>query len=361
MKRAWKRCIAVAAGSVLALVAAEVALALLDVPRFRRAHSVPGQFLFPAASDDDGPMLYTNAPSARIPFVYDGDPRGYFGPSATVEHPTNSLGFRGPEFAVRKPDGTLRIAFLGDSFTFGEGVRFEDTYPERTARLLAERCGGPVESLNFGVGGYNTVLERLLLERRVLAFEPDVVVLGYVLNDAEPPQYRRVGDGIARLERAELAKGRDDPRPPDGGIWRLRTARWIWKTLRGRERTADTIAWYRANYAPDEAGWRASRQALFEMADLCRRSDVPLVVLCFPILVELDGDYPFASIHAQIGRAAGEVGASFVDLLPALRGRDATELWVHPTDQHPNELAHAAAAERLAEALTASGAVPCAR
>jgi hypothetical protein len=361
MRRAVKRGLALAAGFAVALAATEITLALLDVPRFRRAHSVPAQFLFPAEADDDGPMLYTNAPSARIPFVYDGDPRGYFGASATVEHPTNSIGFRGPEFAPRKAEGVLRIAFVGDSFTFGEGVRFEDTCAERTAALVAERCGGPVESLNFGVGGYNTLLERLLLERRVLGFGPDVVVLGYVLNDAEPPQYRRVPGGVARLERAELAKGTAEARPPAGGIWRLRLARLIWKTLQGRERTADTVAWYRANYAPNEPGWLASRQALFEMADLCRRADVPFVVLCFPILVELDGDYPFTSIHAQVGRAARDVGAVFVDLLPALRGMDATALWVHPTDQHPNEVVHGLAAERLTEALIEAGAVPCGR
>jgi hypothetical protein len=355
------RLAAVAVGLVLALAAGEALLALLDLPRFRAAHSVPTQFLFPAAAADGGPMLYTNAPSARIPFSYDGDPRGYFGPGATIEHPTNSLGFRGPEFAARKPADALRIAFVGDSFTFGEGVRFEDTFPERAAAALTRRCGTPVESLNFGVGGFNTTLERLLLERRVLGFEPDVVVLGYVLNDAEPPQFRRVASGIARLERAELAKGAAEARPPAGGVWRLRLARWVWKALAGRARTERTIAWYRALFAPDEPGWVESRQALLEMAELCRRADVRFVVLCFPILVELDGDYPFAAIHAQVGRVAEDAGALFVDLLPTFRGSSAPELWVHPTDQHPNDRAHALAAERLVEALIASGTPPCAR
>jgi hypothetical protein len=44
-------------------------------------------------------------------------------------------------------------------------------------------------------------------------------------------------------------------------------------------------------------------------------------------------------------------GGKALDLLPAFHGRSATELWVHPTDQHPNEVAHRIAAKKLAEFL----------
>ena len=347
------------AGLALALGAAEAVLAALDLPRFHEPHSVPMQFAFPR-EDEAGVLLYTNAPSARIPFVYDGDPRGYFGAGGTVEHPTNAAGFRGPEFQTEKPPGTLRIAFLGDSFTFGEGVRFKDTYAERTAALLAERCDSPVESLNFAVGGYNTTLERQLFERRVLGYAPDVVVLGFVLNDAEPALYRRhPSGGIARLDRdADRIEGRE-PRPPEGGVYRLRSAQLVWKALSRRKRTDDTVAYYRDLYEEYEEGWQASRRALAEIGELCRARGIPLVVLVFPILVELDGAYPFEDVHARVRRAVEQIGATCVDLLETFRGLDAQALWVHPTDQHPNDEAHGLAARRLSDELIASGAVHC--
>jgi hypothetical protein len=37
----------------------------------------------------------------------------------------------------------------------------------------------------------------------------------------------------------------------------------------------------------------------------------------------------------------------FLDLLDTFRGHDEKSLWVHPTDHHPNEAAHALAAEAI--------------
>ena len=83
----------------------------------------------------------------------------------------------------------MRLLFLGDSFTFGEGVHFEDTFPEVTSRLLADRWRGKNliwQSYNLGVGGYNTTDELRLLKAMGLQFHPDAVIVCYVLNDAEP-------------------------------------------------------------------------------------------------------------------------------------------------------------------------------
>ena len=45
-----------------------------------------------------------------------------------------------------------------------------------------------------------------------------------------------------------------------------------------------------------------------------------------------------------------------VDLLPAFAGHDGPELWVHPTNQHPNEAGHAIAGRALFEFLDERGA-----
>ena len=44
-----------------------------------------------------------------------------------------------------------------------------------------------------------------------------------------------------------------------------------------------------------------------------------------------------------------------IDLLPALRAQPCDQLWVYPSDHHPNERAHALAAEALAEAVRERG------
>jgi hypothetical protein len=77
---------------------------------------------------------------------------------------------------------------------------------------------------------------------------------------------------------------------------------------------------------------------------------VPLLVALWPLLVDLERDYPFADVHDKIGRVCEKADIPFVDLLPALRGQKTAALWAHPADWHPNELAHRLAAETLGTA-----------
>jgi lysophospholipase L1-like esterase len=123
---------------------------------------------------------------------------------------TNSRGFRTPEFADVPAPGTVRIAVLGDSSTFGWGIASTDAYPALLGPALAERLGidpSRVEILNLGVPGYSSFQGRVLLERIALGFQPDAVVWSYLSNDGavtgvsdEATYQQRLGLGGALLE-----------------------------------------------------------------------------------------------------------------------------------------------------------------
>jgi len=93
----------------------------------------------------------------------------------------NSGGFRGPETALAKPEGILRIAVLGDSFAAGIHVPYQDTFTAVLQRELERDCPelerGHVEVLDFGVSGYSTTQELLTLREHVWRYAPDMVVL----------------------------------------------------------------------------------------------------------------------------------------------------------------------------------------
>lgn len=348
------------AGLCAGLIAAELVLAALGRPRFHAAHETQPEGRFRVHTEEDPPM-YVNVPSTYITFVYDSNPRGYFGSYNDVAHRTNELGFRARrEFSQTKDPNTFRLIFLGDSLTFGEGVRFDDTYPEHTATLLraeSKFAKLKIEALNFGVGGYNTAQSLEILRRLALAYEPDVVVLGYTLNDAEPPLIivdPATGQVRRRDRERHIPEGRDDPRPPPRLIYKLRLASAVWQALSNRERTRQTVTYYRSLYEDGSPGWVESRRALRETIALCEKNDVLCCVVCFPILHELSNSYPFADIHEKVCATAREAGAIVVDLFPELKGEDAASLWVHPTDPHPNERVHAVAAAAIARALVAS-------
>lgn len=347
-------------GAFVALAGAEGILRVLDQPRFYE--TFPGRPRFDVADRlVDGRTFYVNLRSARERVVYDGDPRGYFGPDNAVEYRTNALGLRGPEFQPKKSANTFRILFFGDSFTFGEGVHFEDTYPEVAAAFLQREFGPDlrVEAFNFGVGGYNTTQSLQLLQMNVERFSPDAVVLGYVLNDAEPPllEFDPVSRSISRRPREEIVpEGIADPRPPDSLLYRFRTTQLAWQAASNLRRSRATIAHYHAIYDESSSGWAESRRALRRIGELCRARDIPFVVVLFPILVELTDDHPFAEIHTKVADEVLDSGGVVLDLLPSLKGMNARDLWVHPTDQHPNERVHAIAARRVAEEILRLGA-----
>jgi len=94
----------------------------------------------------------------------------------------NSHGFRDVERSYEKPQGTVRIAVLGNSWTEALQVPQDATYTSvLQTTLSANGCfaGKSVEVLNFGVAGYSTAQELLTLQQEVWKYEPDIVFLAF--------------------------------------------------------------------------------------------------------------------------------------------------------------------------------------
>lgn len=94
----------------------------------------------------------------------------------------NSHGFRDQERSYEKPPSIFRIAILGNSWTEALQVPLEKIYVSVLERELnAKACfaGKRVEVLNFGVAGYSTAQELLLLRHEVWNYHPDLVLLAF--------------------------------------------------------------------------------------------------------------------------------------------------------------------------------------
>lgn len=72
-----------------------------------------------------------------------------------------------------------RIALVGDSYTFGLEVPFEDTWGVRLEREL----GGRAAVLNFGVDGYGVDQAYLRYRRDVRPWRPAIAILGFINHD----------------------------------------------------------------------------------------------------------------------------------------------------------------------------------
>lgn len=97
----------------------------------------------------------------------------------------NRWGFRGREIPKVKPEGTIRIAALGDSTTFAMEASSDDaTWVAEMERLLNE-CTASLrfDTINAGVPGYTLATSTVQLSERVMAFKPDIVVGFQVATD----------------------------------------------------------------------------------------------------------------------------------------------------------------------------------
>jgi hypothetical protein len=262
--------------------------------------------------------------------------------------PINSKGYRDLERAVPRPPGVRRAVCLGDSFTWGVGVLFDDAWPQRLERELSWARKERWEAVNLAERGLNSVQEMQRLESEGFAYEPDVVILGYVLNDSEDEnaaEARRAADWVEEEHRT--------PSRLESFLERSALFRLVRTRLRATAENRERIENFRAMYEKGDPGWLAGQSALRTMGGLCRERGVPLVVAIFPLFGNpLDQSYPFADIHDRVARVAAEAGAKVVDLLPFYRGLRWQLLVVDgPRDEHPNEIAHRIAAEALLKAV----------
>jgi hypothetical protein len=260
----------------------------------------------------------------------------------------NSRGYRDLERATAKPPGVRRAVCLGDSFTWGVSVLVDDAWPQRLERVLSRDRGEPWEAVNLAEPGLNSVQEAGRLASEGLAYRPDVVVVGYVLNDSEDEsaaEARRAEDWVDESRRKP---SRLEALLDHSALVRLVRTR-VGATLENRRRIED----FRSMYVEGYSGWIAARRALKAMGGMCRERGVPLVVAIFPLFGNpLDDRYPFADVHAKVAQAAAEAGAKVVDLLPRYRGLRWELLVVDgASDEHPNEIAHRIAAQAIERAV----------
>lgn len=262
--------------------------------------------------------------------------------------PVNALGYRDLDRVQPKPEGVRRAVCLGDSFTWGVGVLFDDAWPQRIERTLSRSRGERWEAVNLAEPGMNAVQYASRLESEGWGYVPDVVVMGWVMNDSEDEdaaEARRAVDWADEQQRERSATEAFLDRSALVRLLRTRVA----ATVENRRRTTG----YRSMYADDYKGWAAARRALAAMGGMCRAHGVPFVVVIFPLFANpLDARYPFADLHAKVAQAAGDAGAKVVDLLPRYASVDWRLLVVDGTnDEHPNEIAHRIAAQAIARAV----------
>jgi len=247
----------------------------------------------------------------------------------------NSHRLRDREYSETKPAGTYRIVMLGDSTAFGWGVRLDETVSkivERELNATSLPSYRQVEVLNAGVGNYDTVQEVAHYETYDRVFNPNLVILEYFINDAEPVPSERHAWLLGRSYLVAFTISRFDTLMQFAGL----RPRWD--------------AYYAGLYDDDRPGFQAAKAALAKLENVTRRDGAELLVAILPELHRINASYPFAKEQQKIKDVLDSKHVPVIDLIEGLRGHGPeSSLWVTPEDPHPNRKANSLIAAQIVD------------
>lgn len=252
----------------------------------------------------------------------------------------NAEGFRDDQSLTensKKPG--RKLWFVGDSFTFGHGVaRVADRFSDRIARDLERRHPGQFVVNNIAEAGIDAAHVRKLSETIFRSkLKPDILVYVICLND--------IGESQGESRSAELKH--PSLAPPFPLFSHTYFLNMLW--FRMKQATHPKVRDYFADLATAYKGRPALRMLdeIDRLKSACKGAGVELRIAIFPFLHNLGPNYPFGHAHTVLMEHCREIHLLALDLRPVLEPHVGEGLVVGRFDAHPNERAHALAAEAI--------------
>ncbi len=253
----------------------------------------------------------------------------------------NALGFREREIPPKSPD-RYRIAVLGDSVTWGQGLQAND----RFSNLLGERLGPRFEVFNFGECGTTHHLTQLA---RVLPTSPDFVLLQLYITSFETQDMQRpTAYPLAPLPfHAELQRA--------SILYDLLNIQWneLQSDLGIVERYEHYMARNLRN--PNSPNARRSMDEIRAFVSRVREAGLPVAIMLFPAADAMGpsgSNYPFGYLHERLRMFCADEQVPCLDLLPMYATiEDPRTTWVSLFDAHPNAATNRRVASELLKFL----------
>ncbi len=279
-----------------------------------------------------------------VKVTYKGDMVGALGSFKLSDDPVLLYEWqRLPQEAAReKPKNTHRIIAVGDSIVFRQQWSIGDYFPKKLEDLLNSAPGNRrYEVINAGVPGYNTKQEARYLEKRLLPFSPDMVIVGYCAANDRAIKRRLIKykDGLYSSDVAESY-------PYFSG----RLSRWLMeKSLVYRLanamliRISGRLAKGRVKYFDLSF---ETENAVKKIKDMAQERKFSLLFVIFPGLSKGE-DYECDWIIDKCRQYA----IDYIDLRRVFKEAGYEKIRISGSDFHPNQLGHTLVAQELARYL----------
>jgi hypothetical protein len=256
----------------------------------------------------------------------------------------NNHGYRDYEYSLKKTDGIFRILVLGDSQTFGQGIKdLNDTWVKKLESIIQkESRNASIEFLNISGYGWNSDTYLYELFKNGFKFNPDLVILAYGLNDIPFPTSfncnssdREITPNIKIFQNSKLAN-------------------FIIKIINLRvnqvlEKVGEKPSYFDClNQAYDSIGWEMNKFYIDIIGLALSIKKIHFMITVIPIIHQLDNDYPLISAHKKLKEFSYQRRIEFLDLYEkGFKNINTTYLRISKTDRHLNERGSAIIANTL--------------
>ena len=283
------------------------------------------------------------------------------------------------DYAIQRRAGVRRIAIVGDSYVEALQVAYDRSLGERLAADLAAGGNAP-EVYRFGISGAPLSQYLQMIEREVVHYRPDWIVVLIVHNDFDESYKFKTGRYTSSFLKLRVEEGRvvgETPPVPwrPGALEWLRqtaTARFFLYRWQVRPEVLVNLLLPRAEAATgadtditgvlaDEAGVTAVTDYVFGRIDATVHAMGARLLLAMDgdrFAIYQGGDSPALALNRLAAETAARHQIPFIDLEPVFEAdwRAVHRRFDSDADGHWNEHGHAVAAAAIAQALRAAQA-----
>jgi lysophospholipase L1-like esterase len=239
----------------------------------------------------------------------------------------NNKGIRGKEIDYTKNPEKVRILYLGDSVTFGYKIEHDnDTFPSEIEKLLEKKTDLQYETINAGVGGYSPWQEYIYFKQEGIKYNPDLVVLSFVLNDVTEKfgLTRFGGSGIGYQLGKSIITLRDYLQTKSNLFF---LANKLFVSLMTDDLSIDKAKQKELIQVSDlinsrnsnkvKSAWKLTIDSIQQIINYSKEHDIPLLLVIFPFTFQFD-DIQEYDIPQRILKDSFTNKVKIIDLLPIL-------------------------------------------
>ena len=252
----------------------------------------------------------------------------------------NPYGFTDVVHTKEKPvDVKFRIAVLGDSFIWGDGLPYEQVWSHKLERRIKEKYNG-VEVLHWGCNGWQTKQHLAFYDTAGTDYNVDLLILGYVDNDPDMGYFKHMHYNYKENYRFLYA-----------------IAPSMVGTILDRMYSRSYAKWQKRLYEEENLG--RYRTLLSQLKARFDRDSLTYFVVMTPACLDGRGCHQYYEV---VKPTLGSVGFNYIDVFDTCLARlghlPHDSIRANPVNNHPGKLMTNIFAEQTFNYITANKMIP---